>query len=163
MFETVHFIIFRQVNDPMNRSMLPQKSFINFVICLVILFLIQLLVTFNTELFFTMKHTIDVFSVSDWGYFDHPPMVAILIRLGNNLFAGEGGNRILFLILLNFSSIFLLYRLLQPKNLLLFTFLIGSCSFFLLYGFLTFPDTPLVFFSLLFFLSYKKNTCKMIP
>ncbi|MFN8145516.1 MAG: glycosyltransferase family 39 protein [Bacteroidia bacterium] len=139
----------------MNRSMLPQKSFINFVICLVILFLIQLLVTFNTELFHDEAYYWMYSQYPDWGYFDHPPMVAILIRLGNNLFAGEGGNRILFLIL-NFSSIFLLYRLLQPKNLLLFTFLIGSCSFFLLYGFLTFPDTPLVFFSLLFFLSYKK-------
>ena len=29
----------------------------------------------------------------DWGYFDHPPMIAVLIKMGTALFGGELGVR----------------------------------------------------------------------
>ena len=32
----------------------------------------------------------------DWGYFDHPPMVALLIKLGYSIFQNELGVRLLF-------------------------------------------------------------------
>lgn len=58
--------------------------------------------------------------------------------------------------ILNFSTILLLYEFVKPSNKLLFNLLIGSCSFFQLYGFLALPDAPSVFFSVLFFICYNR-------
>ena len=33
--------------------------------------------------------------ILDWGYFDHPPMIALMIFLGRQLFEGELGVRVL--------------------------------------------------------------------
>src|SRR5213075_3600801 len=43
----------------------------------------------------------------DWGYFDHPPMTAVLIRMGYSIFQNELGVRLFFL-LLNVLSLFLI-------------------------------------------------------
>src|ERR1043165_7933966 len=43
----------------------------------------------------------------DWGYFDHPPMVAIFIRIGDNLWHSEFGIRLITVI----SSTLSLYML----------------------------------------------------
>jgi len=42
----------------------------------------------------------------DWGYLDHPPMIAVLIKLGSSLFGGELGVRIVP-ILLSVSSVYI--------------------------------------------------------
>lgn len=93
----------------------------------------------------------------DWGYFDHPPGIAFLIRCGSYLFGShtEIGVRIV-MIILNVGTIYLIEKLSKPKIFILFYLLIAS-TFFLNFGFLAVPDTPLLFFTALFlhvFISY---------
>ncbi|HEY1871725.1 MAG TPA: glycosyltransferase family 39 protein, partial [Chitinophagaceae bacterium] len=91
----------------------------------------------------------------DWGYFDHPPMVALLIRAGYFLFHNELGVRLLFL-LLNVLSLLIIEKLLDKKNVFLFYAIAMSLAILQLGGFFAVPDTPLIFFTAVFFLCYKK-------
>ena len=63
----------------------------------------------------------------DWGYFDHPPMIALLIKAGYSLFHNELGVR-LFIVLLNTLTLIILYRLLPRKNDILFYSVTGSIA-----------------------------------
>src|SRR5688572_17734940 len=55
----------------------------------------------------------------EWGYFDHPPMVSLLIKGGYALLGNELGVR-LFIILLNTATIFIVEQLTEKKNPFLF-------------------------------------------
>src|SRR5579871_2914484 len=48
----------------------------------------------------------------DWGYFDHPPMVALFIRIGDTLLHNEFGLRLLT-VLTSTVSIYLLWLILK--------------------------------------------------
>jgi hypothetical protein len=91
----------------------------------------------------------------DWGYFDHPPMVAVFIKIFSFLPDSIFSFRLSTLIL-QVGSLFLLLRLL-PKNLwhqailLFFAFPLLSFS-----GNFALPDTPLLFFSLLYLVCLKE-------
>jgi dolichyl-phosphate-mannose-protein mannosyltransferase len=91
----------------------------------------------------------------DWGYFDHPPMVAMLIKMGYSFFHNELGVRLFFL-LLNILSLFLIERLIEKKGSFLFYVIALSLAVLQLTGFVAVPDTPLIFFTALFFLSYSR-------
>ena len=91
----------------------------------------------------------------DWGYFDHPPMTALLIRAGSWLFGGELGVRILPLIL-NTATLALTESLLQQKNRNLFYAICLSLAAIQLTGFWAVPDVPLLFFTAFFFWCYRK-------
>ena len=91
----------------------------------------------------------------DWGYFDHPPMIAWLIKPGYALFGNELGVRFI-IILLSLLLIYLLERLIKPKNLKLFYALISSIAIFHFIGVLALPDLPLLFFTTTFFIAYKE-------
>jgi hypothetical protein len=84
-----------------------------------------------------------------WGYLDHPPMVAWLIKPGYTLIRNELGVRLLF-ILISTGSLYLLYRIVSPKNFAVFFLVTVSCLPLHLSGFHALPDVPLIFFSLLF-------------
>ncbi len=94
----------------------------------------------------------------DWGFFDHPPMAAFLIFLGDSIMHNELGVR-LFIILLSTVTMAMVMNELNEKKDLFFLSLF-MLSFPLVHthigGFLALPDTPLVFFTLLFYLGYKK-------
>lgn len=91
----------------------------------------------------------------DWGYFDHPPMIAVLIKSGYLIFRDELGVRLLTVILSSLCLI-IIYHLLPRKNDRLFYAI--ACSFAVLQigGMIAVPDLPLAFFVALFFLAYKK-------
>src|SRR6187549_1753149 len=91
----------------------------------------------------------------DWGYFDHPPMVALLIKMGYSIFHNELGVRLFFL-LLNVLSLFLIERLLERKGSFLFYAIALSLAVLQLTCFVSVPDTPLIFFTALFFVAYRK-------
>lgn len=93
----------------------------------------------------------------DWGYFDHPPMVALFIRIGDALLPGTLGLR-LFSVISSTLSVFLLWKILKPyaENVKLFILLFSAIVLFHVYGFITTPDSPLFFFTVLFFYVYQK-------
>jgi dolichyl-phosphate-mannose-protein mannosyltransferase len=90
----------------------------------------------------------------DWGYYDHPPMVAIMIKIGYSLFHNEFGVRIISVIM-STLSLMIIERLLISKNAALFYAIVLSIVVLQFESFMAIPDTPLIFFTALFFLSYK--------
>jgi hypothetical protein len=91
----------------------------------------------------------------DWGYFDHPPMTALLIKIGYFIFQNELGVRLLFLFL-NVLSLLIIEKLIDKRNPFLFYGIVLSLAVLQLSGFLAVPDTPLIFFTALFFACYKR-------
>ena len=93
----------------------------------------------------------------DWGYFDHPPMVALFIKLGDALSTSTLGLR-LFTVLTSTLSVYLLWKMLKPyaDNIRLFVLLFSAIVLFHVYGFITTPDSPLSFFIVLFFYIYQR-------
>lgn len=91
----------------------------------------------------------------DWGYFDHPPMIALLIKIGTTFFSGEIAVRLLPLIL-NTATLFIAEKLTARKDPLLFYAIALSIAVLQISGFVAVPDVPLMFFTALFFLVYKQ-------
>ncbi len=93
----------------------------------------------------------------DWGYFDHPPMVALFIRMGDTLFPSTLGLR-LFTVITSTLSVYLLWKIVNryAQNIKLFILLFGSVVLFHVYGFITTPDAPLFFFTVLFLYVYQR-------
>jgi hypothetical protein len=90
-----------------------------------------------------------------WGYFDHPPMIALLIKIGSFIFNGVLGVRIL-IILLNTVTIFLLEKLSRPQNISFYYMAIASLAVFHLGGMLAIPDAPLLFFAVVYLLVFEQ-------
>lgn len=93
----------------------------------------------------------------DWGYFDHPPMVALFIKAGDALMHNELGLRVVTIIT-STLSIYLLWLILKKYNVAAwpFVWVTGGVFIFSLYGFTTTPDAPLSFFAILFYYIYQK-------
>ena len=95
-----------------------------------------------------------------WGYFDHPPMIAFLIKSGYAVFHNELGVRLICALLSTFT-ILITESLTERKNPFLFYTIVLSIGVLQIAGFLAVPDTPLLFFTALFFHAYRsfiKNT-----
>lgn len=95
----------------------------------------------------------------DWGYYDHPPMVALLTALSGALFKGNLSIRFAT-VLLHGGTVWLVWKTLPHKTLTnkdVWTFfaIASSLVMFSAYGFITTPDAPLLFFTALFFYLYK--------
>lgn len=94
-----------------------------------------------------------------WGYYDHPPMVAVLNHLSAYLFPGNLSVRFMN-VMLHAGTICFMWKLLpERKNVshVLFYFLIAfSFVMFSAYGFITTPDGALLFFASAFLYSYQK-------
>ena len=93
----------------------------------------------------------------DWGYFDHPPMVALFIKLGNSLMHNELGLRLLTVITSS-ASMYLLWLILKKYNAQAKWFMVVVSGLFIfhIYGFTTTPDSPLLFFAVLFYYFYQR-------
>ena len=88
----------------------------------------------------------------DWGYFDHPPMVALFIRVGRAIAGGALGVRLLA-VLASSIGIAVMGSMIDRKDkieMLVFMVLVGALPLFTVYGFIMTPDVPLLFFSSLF-------------
>ena len=86
----------------------------------------------------------------DYGYFDHPPMIALWVKLSNLFFEGELGARF-FTVCCNTFSVFLLWQLLNPKSKkekIVFAIIYFSLIFVQIFSFISTPDAPLLFFTL---------------
>lgn len=96
-----------------------------------------------------------------WGYFDHPPMTALLVHLGGFL-GGEIGVRFFFTVLQPIY-LFALWRIIRPRETTvrdagLFLLIAAAMPILQLYGFIAVPDGPLMLFTALFLWSYKYFT-----
>ncbi|GJM60825.1 ArnT family glycosyltransferase [Persicobacter diffluens] len=93
----------------------------------------------------------------DWGYFDHPPMVALIIKIGKGFFSGTLGLR-LMTVLMSTTAIYLLWELVQPYQVKFahFCMVVASVPLIHIYGFVTTPDVPLFFFGVLYFHALKR-------
>jgi hypothetical protein len=92
-----------------------------------------------------------------WGYFDHPPMVAIFIRIGDSIMHNELGLRLLT-VLTNSASLYIIWLMLKRYSVKAKWFIPVVSSLFILhiYGFTTTPDSPLLFFAVLFYYFYQR-------
>ncbi|MEE9460888.1 MAG: glycosyltransferase family 39 protein [Bacteroidales bacterium] len=122
-------------------------------------FLINLVQSYFTEILEDEAYYWVYSEFLAWGYFDHPPMIAILIKLGSAIIPGELGVR-LFPSLLGAATILIVYQLIPKGNRDPRIFIICIVAITLMHlnvaGFLALPDIPLVFFTSLFFLVLKR-------
>lgn len=91
----------------------------------------------------------------DWGYFDHPPMIALWNWIGYSILPNEIGVR-LPSILLTTATIYFIYLTVKPQSIRVFSLLIFSLIGLNLTGFLSLPDNPLLFFTAAFFYQYRR-------
>ena len=89
-----------------------------------------------------------------WGYFDHPPMIAVLIKTGYSLFHNELGVRLICAFLSTFT-ILITEWLTDKKNPFLFYTIALSIGILQITGFFAVPDTPLLFLTAAFFYVYR--------
>ena len=96
----------------------------------------------------------------DWGDFDHPPMVGLMTFVSNALFDGNLSVRFVTVLLSLLTGIVLWKSLDETRpdkhKVWVFLTLLFSVVMFNIYGFITTPDSALLFFSALFFLEYKR-------
>jgi len=91
----------------------------------------------------------------DFGYFDHPPMIALMIRIGISVFNNEFGVRLISVIAVAIALYFI-YKLAEVHKPLLFLVCIFSIFGLNVLGMLALPDSPLLLFTVLFFVVYKR-------
>ncbi|MEN8788936.1 MAG: glycosyltransferase family 39 protein [Flavobacteriaceae bacterium] len=124
-----------------------------------LLLLLNLLQAYFTDLIFDEAYYWYYARELAWGYFDHPPMVALLIKLGGIFSDGELGVRLMSCFM-SVASYFLLWDMVgHPKKkeyIPEFFILVFSVTLLNAYGFFALPDTPLLFFLTLFLWLYKK-------
>jgi hypothetical protein len=95
-----------------------------------------------------------------WGYFDHPPITALLIWLGESIFNGEMGVRFFFN-LLQPLYLYIFWCTIRPKEATrcdasLYVMISAAMLILQLYGLVAVPDGPLLMFSALYLLSLKR-------
>lgn len=128
----------------------------NFNLFLIAIFVLNTIQIIYTGLSFDESYYWIYSLSSKFGHFDHPPMVGWLIKFGTFLFGkNEFGVRFFFN-LLHVATIKLLWEMTNKNNLIVFIFAILSMPLIASAGFLALPDTPLVFFSVLFLYFVKK-------
>lgn len=117
--------------------------------------LLSIIQAANTELFDDESYYWVYSRFIDWGYFDHPPMIAALVKAGYSIFHNELGVR-LFVLILNTATIFFVQQLTYKKDDTLFYAIAGSIAVAQVGGMIAVPDTPLLFFVVLFYWLYQR-------
>lgn len=140
------------------KSFLQSKYFLTTF--LIVLFFINLIQGYTTELIADEAYYWVYSNFLDWGYFDHPPMVAVWISI-SKLFFSSGELSVRFFSTITLSiNFYLVWLLIQhPKKkeyAWLFVLTVLSTALFNVYGFITVPDTPLMLFVALFLIGYQK-------
>ncbi|TMM59382.1 4-amino-4-deoxy-L-arabinose transferase [Maribacter algarum] len=130
-----------------------------FLFLLGTILVINLLQAHFTELIFDEAYYWYYSKKLAWGYFDHPPMVAWMIKGSSLFFEGELGVRFMSC-LLSASTLIILWMTIdhpKKKEYVPHFFVVAfSMSLLNAYGFFTLPDTPLLFFTALFLYVYKR-------
>lgn len=138
----------------------PHKKFYFF---LILITLVNLLQAYFTEITLDEAYYYQYARDLDWGYYDHPPMVALVIKISQLFFNGNLGVRFLTVLLFS-GNLFLIWKYLLPQDKASYVneFIILSLGLVMMnaYSFITTPDVPLLFFGTIFFILYKRFTEK---
>jgi hypothetical protein len=129
-----------------------------FYFFLAVIFILNLIQSSFTQLIFDEAYYWYYSQNMAWGYFDHPPMVALLVKISSFFFNGELGVRFMSCVLSAVNIILLWLMIDNPKKndyIKHFFVLVFSMTLLNAYGFFTLPDTPLLFFTSCFLLTYK--------
>ena len=116
--------------------------------------LLNLVQSYFTELFDDEAHYWLFSQHLDWGYWDHPPMTPLLIKLSYALLPNELGVR-LFMVAANTLTVWLLYDTVRPERPRLFFALLFS-TFLVHIGWMAAPDVSLLLFTAAFFWAYRR-------
>ncbi len=147
---------FAVMNFKMIAQRFPDRMLIGFLVVMTVMNLLQ---ANHTGALFDETYYWYFAKDLDWGYFDHPPMMAAFIKLGMVFLDGELGLRF-FAPFLYAGTVFLIWKMLKhkqnEKNIILFCTITLSALLLNAYGFFMLPDTPLLFFSALFLYGYKR-------
>ena len=103
----------------------------------------------------------------DWGYFDHPPFVALLTSVSDWLITGssivaKNLSVRLMTVILHMATVLVVWRSLHiqdrsdKRSQNIFFLIAGAMVMFNAYGFITAPDAPLLFFAALFYYAYRR-------
>ena len=122
-------------------------------------FLIGLLQAYQTELLDDEAYYWVYSQFIDWGYYDHPPVIALLIKAGTSLLPGEAGVR-LFMVSMSTLTIAMIHRLTDKKDDPLFYGLSLSILFLQIGGIIAVPDVPVLFFIALYFIILRQFILK---
>jgi len=98
----------------------------------------------------------------EWGYAEHPPLIALMVRIGYALFPNQLGVRLVNVIL-NALSVLLLFRLVprrKPKTDARIYLMVLCLPLLNYLAFLIFPDGPLLLFLVCFLLGYRRFLAK---
>jgi hypothetical protein len=96
-----------------------------------------------------------------WGYYDHPPMIALMIKIGYSLFQNELGLR-LITVLSQMTTLYLIWLLtdkemrLKKGSVMFFYMMVVLLPVCNIYSFIATPDAPLILFTAVFLLVYKR-------
>ncbi len=95
-----------------------------------------------------------------WGYYDHPPLVALMTHVSEWLFDGNLGVRFMT-VLIQIFTLCLIWKLLEEqtpsaKKVVWFFIFPASMIMFSAYGFITTADAPLLLFTALFLWIYQR-------
>ena len=129
-----------------------------FYFFLAVIFILNLIQSNFTQLIFDEAYYWYYSQNMAWGYFDHPPMVALLVKISSFFFNGELGVRFMSCVLSAVNILLLWLMIDNPKKndyIKHFFVLVFSMTLLNAYGFFTLPDTPLLFFTSCFLLTYK--------
>ncbi|MEW4925606.1 glycosyltransferase family 39 protein [Algibacter sp. 2305UL17-15] len=145
------------------KKQIPIKKINLYIIGICIINIVQAVLTpiTNDEAYYW------VFSKNlDLGYFDHPPMVAYIIKLSSYLFSNTLlGVRFITIVLLGFT-LKIIWKLIPEENKehkyseLMFILLVLAIPIFNIYGFITTPDAPFLFAAALFLLALERMSKK---
>lgn len=133
---------------------------INYPLCgfLAIWLVINLIQSYFTELAHDEAYYWMYSKYLSWGYFDHPPMIALIIKIGYAIFNNELGVRFI-ICLIGSGTLLLLFKLIDQPDKKLYFFIILTMSIGMVSthvcGWIAIPDTPVIFLVALFYYLYK--------
>ena len=121
---------------------------------ILLFFIVNLIQSYFTELAHDEAYYWVYSQHLDWGYFDHPPAVAVLIAMGYAFLKNELGVR-LFIVIANTLTLWFIWKTVEPKRHHLFFLLFFSCLIAHV-GFMAVPDIPLILCASAFLFFLKK-------
>jgi hypothetical protein len=131
-----------------------------FALLLLLWFAINLVQAASTEVIADEAYYYFYSTNMAWGYFDHPPLVALLIKISSQLFSGSLSIRFMTVLLQVFTLLLIWKTWGQPKagqqDVWAFFGISAAIVMFVAYGFITTPDPGLLFFTALFLYAYKQ-------